>query len=604
MASARLSIIDLATGNQPISNEDNSVFIVCNGEIYNYRELTAKLKSLGHRFRSASDAEVIVHLYEEYGPDFVKHLRGMFAIAIWDTVQRELLLARDRLGIKPLHYTVTSEGILFASEQKAILVDPSAERDLDVVAMESLFSFGFVAGDHTLFRSLRRIPPATLLRFNRGEISTETYWQLDLNREQDSFERRMTKEDWARLVREGLTESIKSHLMSDVPVAAWLSPGIDSSAIVSIMKRLGHMPAETYTMHSIDNPGDEAARNPVLNRFPGFRDIPNQLVALKQSDLDLMFQVVWHEEEPFTSATEFASFVLARASGQEHKVVLTGEGSDEVFGGYSWYRAQKVLQPFLRIPWFLRRVMVKWPGFQNLHPGAAGFLSTPDRNIGLAHFQAMLGCPTFQWEGKSVFAPWLRDEINRSSAENLSRDHIIPGKSGFRNFQASDMAYRLSNVITHHLDRSSMAFGLEARVPFLDHEFVELCARIPDRHKLKGLREKHILRQAMKEDLPDDIVRRRKRPMGTPFADWLRGELPESARDVLSNDSLKDAGYFDPHVVQRFFERAPVRTVESWQDFSRDSGNPGLGSGDQEHEIFLIGNLNSFWQQESLIRIG
>ncbi len=548
----RLSIIDLETGNQPFSNEDGSIFTVCNGEIYNYQELRTRLDGMGHRFRSRSDSEVIVHLYEQYGLDFVKHLQGMFAIAVWDTAKRELLLARDRFGIKPLHYAVTAEGILFASEQKAILVDPSVERDVDVAAMESLFSFGFVTGDQTLFRNVRRVPPAALMRFSRGGISKDTYWKLDLGRELDSSEKRMTERDWAQMVRESLAESVKSHLMADVPVAAWLSPGIDSSAIVATMRRLGHMPAETFSLQCEDPAADEIARNPVLSSFPGFRDIPNQLVTLKRSDLNLIGEAVWHGEEPFTSATEIASMILSRACGSDYKVVLTGEGSDEVFGGYSWYMAQKVLKPFLHIPHVLREIMMKWPGFQNSHPGAAGFLSVPDRNIGLAHYRGMLGCPTYHREKHLLFSPKTMEAIRNGEPASMTRDHVIPGGTGFRVFQSFDLNYRLSNVITHHLDRSSMSRGLEARVPFLDHLFVERCARIPDRLKLKMVREKHILREAMKGDLPAEIIRRRKKPMGAPFAKWMRGDLPEIISDALSNDALVTSGYFNPSEVHRY----------------------------------------------------
>jgi asparagine synthase (glutamine-hydrolysing) len=548
----RLSIIDLETGNQPFSNEDKSIFTVCNGEIYNFRELTNRLKGLGHHFRSSSDAEVIVHLYEEYGPDFVKHLRGMFAIALWDTGHRELLLARDRLGIKPLHYALTPEGILFASEQKAILADPSVSRDLDVNALRDVFSFGFIPGDQTLFKKIRRMPPACLARFKKGRVRLETYWQLDLNSEASGEEKKYKEGDWAALVREKFTESVKSHLMSDVPVAAWLSPGIDSSAIVATMKRLGQMPAETFTLQCEDPSADEVSDNPVLSNFPGFQDIPNRLVTLKRENLGLVEKVVWHEEDPFTSATEFASMTLAQAAGKDYKVVMTGEGSDEVFGGYTWYPAQKLLKSFLYLPHSIRKLMTSYPGFRNRRPGASGFLLVPERELGLQHFRAMIGCPTYQWEGDSIFSPGIRAEINSSKADLLARDHIIPGKSGFRRIQANDFSYRLPNMITHHLDRCSMAFGLEARVPFLDHQFVELCAKIPDKLKLKILREKNILRQAIKNDLPAEIVRRRKRGMGSPFANWMSGALPEIAEESFSENSLRESGYFDAASVRRF----------------------------------------------------
>ncbi|MFH1964790.1 MAG: asparagine synthase (glutamine-hydrolyzing) [Acidobacteriota bacterium] len=554
MGFRRLSIIDLATGNQPISNEDKSVFTVCNGEIYNYRELTARLKGLGHRFRSTSDAEVIVHLYEEYGSDFVKHLRGMFAIALWDTKRRELLLIRDRLGIKPLHYAVSSEGILFASEQKAILADSSVRRDMDTTALRDIFSFGFVPGNQTLFKDIRRIPPASLMRFKQGEFNIETYWKLDLNRESGKAEKKLSERDWAGLVREKLTESVESHLVSDVPVAAWLSPGIDSSAIVATMRRLGRMPAETFTMQCEDPAADETAENPVLNRYQGFRDIPNRLITLKKTDFNLMPEVVWHGEDPFTSATEIASTVLSRETGKDYKVVLTGEGSDEVFGGYTWYRIQKLLKPFLYLPVSFRRILTSFQGLRDRRPGATGFLSVSDPGIDLDHFSSMTGCSSYYQAGNAFFTPEIMRKIENSEQNHLLRHHIIPGNSGFRRIQASDFAYRLSNVITHHLDRSSMAYGLEARVPFLDHLFVEQCTLIPDKLKLKMFCEKYILRQAMKDDLPAAIVRRRKRPMSAPFADWLRGPLPEFAIVDLSEKSLKATGYFEAACVRGFLK--------------------------------------------------
>ena len=385
-------------------------------------------------------------------------------------------------------------------------------------------------------------------------MSSEQYWKLDLGREPGRSVEKIKAQDGARSVREKLTESVKRHLVSDGPGAAWLSPGIDSSAIVSIMKRLGHMPAETFTLRCENPSSDETAENPVLAAFPGFRDIPNRMVTLKKTDLSLMPEAVWHGEDPFTSATEIASMVLSREAGRSYKVVLTGEGSDEVFGGYTWYRAQKILKPFLHLPPCIRKVLISPEWLRDRRPGVAGFLSVPERELSLEHFRSMIGCPAFQWYGDAIFSPWIREALVRQGEGRQARRHITPGTSGFRRFQAADLAYRLSNVITHHLDRSSMSQGLEARVPFLDHLFVEHCALIPDRLKLKGFREKHILRLAMKEDLPSEIAGRRKRPMGAPFADWMKGPLPEFALEAFSENNLRATGYFNIELVARFLE--------------------------------------------------
>lgn len=549
----RLGIIDLAAGSQPFANEDRTVHSVCNGEIYNFRELADYLQNLGHHFRSRSDAEVIVHLYEEHRLDFVKHLRGMFAIAIWDESCRELILARDRLGIKPLHYALTEEALLFGSEQKAILSDPSVPRKLDVSALQTVFSFGFVAGNQTLIEKIHRVPPASLVRYKSGSLSVQTYWSLDLSSSGNGGPGKMKELDWVDALGEKLTESVRSHLVSDVPVAAWLSPGVDSSTIVAIMRELGESPVETFTLRSEHPSFDEVRSHPVLSSFPGFQDIPNQTVHLANRDFELMPEALWYGEDPFSSATEIASLVLSRETGKNYKVILTGEGSDEVFGGYSWYRAEKLLSPFLFFPFFLRKLLKHSAWLRDRRPGATGYLITPGRETTLNHFLAMIRCHTFSYFGNRLFSPWIRERLGKENYLPF-REHIIPGSSGFRTVQAGDLAYRLPDAITHHQDRATMAHGLEARSPFLDHELVEFCAAIPDELKLKGLQEKYILRRMVQNLLPSQVAWRRKRPMGVPFVEWLRGPLPDFAQEALSAECLRKVGYFDPQVVRAFLE--------------------------------------------------
>ncbi len=548
----RLSIIGVDSGAQPLRNEDGTVAVVCNGEIYNHRELAAELTARGHRFAGGSDCEVIVHLYEEYGVDFVDRLRGMFGLALWDGRRRELLLARDRLGIKPLHYAVSADGLYFASEQKAILASPSIRRELDPTALWELFALGFVPGERTLFASIRRLRPGEMLRFRHGELSRHTYWRLNLA-ETASTGRQIPVAEWAEQIHDKLAECVDLHLRSDVPVAAWLSPGLDSSSVVALASRQGGGVAETFTLACEDPTTDETARQPILTDYPGFAGIPNTRTVLRAADLELLPEAVYHCEDPFTSGAEIARLRLAKAAGQRYKVVLTGEGADEALGGYPWFRAEKFLGNLAWLPAPLRRALAATPFLRHRWPGGCNIVASLGTSMSFEQYRAFVGPPTFAGVGIELFsADLLRCMPRGCDSENL-RDggRIRPGPSRFSQLQAMDFLYRLPDCVVQHLDRMSMACGLEARVPFLDHEFIELCARLPPAVMLCGFREKHVLRQAMRGILPAAICARRKRAMSAPYANWLRAPLPDFARAALAPAALAEGGYFELATVQR-----------------------------------------------------
>jgi asparagine synthase (glutamine-hydrolysing) len=559
----RLGIIDLESGNQPLENEDGSIAVVCNGEIYNYLELMKELRGRGHRFRSACDAEVIVHLYEDEGERCLERLRGMFGLAIWDGVRKELILARDRLGIKPLHYALTTEGICFASEQKAILLHPDVSRDPDFRAMRSMFALGFVCGERTLFSGIRRVLPGQMLRFRQGAVAARSYWQLDLAGSDDGADR-LGARDWVRCVRDKLAETVRIHLRSDVPVGAWLSPGIDSSAIVRLMRDNAATSFETFTLACDDPAADETHRHPTLNHYPGFRDIPNTLVEFGLEDFERLPRAVWHCEDPFTSGVEIPRLVLSERSARAYKVVLTGEGADEIFGGYPWFRTEKLLRPFGALPVALRRWVASKSFLSRRWPGACNILSGGGGPLTLDRYGAFIGPPTFPQKGSALFSPQVRERLpgSPSASDPEPARRIRAGKSPFAQLQALDLHYRLPDAVTQHLDRGSMAHALEARVPFLDHELVELCARIPPELQLRGFREKSILRDAMKPDLPAPIVRRRKRAMSAPYASWLRAPLPEFAHEMLSERALGQKGYFDAFEVQALLREHRSRRAD------------------------------------------
>jgi asparagine synthase (glutamine-hydrolysing) len=321
---ARLSIIDLETGDQPISNEDGSVTIVCNGEIYNYRELREELIGAGHRFRTRSDVEVIVHLYEDRGVDCLRYLRGMFGFALWDQRRQRLMLARDRLGIKPLHYAIERDACYFGSEQKGILAADRVGRQLDLRALEDVFTLGLVRTPRTFFTRIRRIPPGHYLLYQAGAASLHEYWDLDFIARTGT---RRTPREWADALLEQLTESVRLHLISDVPVGAWLSPGLDSSAVAALMSRLLARPIDAFTLAFEHADFDEVRSTTTLDRFPGY-GLTGHRVACTAQDLALLPKAIWYSEDPVIGASDIPRMRLAEASAKRVKVVLTGEGAD------------------------------------------------------------------------------------------------------------------------------------------------------------------------------------------------------------------------------------------------------------------------------------
>jgi asparagine synthase (glutamine-hydrolysing) len=547
----RLSIIDLETGDQPISNEDGTVTVVGNGEIYNFEELREELVVAGHRFRSRSDIEVIVHLYEQHGPDCLPRLRGMFGFALWDARRRRLLLARDRFGIKPLVYAETPEGLFFGSELKALLVSGRVERRLDVRALRDLLTFSFVLAPRTLFDSVRQVRPGHYMLYERGALSEHPYWDLRFPDAGDGSPRR-TAGAWAAELRAKLAESVRLHLRSDVPVGAWLSAGIDSSAITSLMCRASARPVSTFSI-GFENPRfDELHGNRILSDFPAYGLVDHRVVCTAR-DFERLRQAVWHAEDPQAVGLEIPRLVLSELSARHVKVVLSGEGSDEVFGGYRWFRIHKLLQPWMRLPLGLRSAPARIPALARRWPRAVRILGAP-AEMGLARYRQMIDTANVGFDERLCSLELRRalaqqpDDTELRLPEGFARWH------SFSQLQYFETRVRLPNFITRLLDSLSMAHGLEVRVPFLDHELVEMCARIPPGLKMRGLQEKYILRRAMQDDLPAEIVWRKKRGLAAPFSQWMR-QLPEFAADLLTGEQVRTRGYFDPAVVAAMIEQ-------------------------------------------------
>lgn len=556
----RLSIIDLHTGDQPIASEDGSVTVVCNGEIYNSPELRVELEGRGHRFRTRSDVEVIVHLYEEQGVECLHRLRGMFAFALWDRSRRRAMLARDRLGIKPLHYALTPDALYFGSELKALLASDRIARDLDVHALDDLFTLGFVIAPRTLFKPIRRLLPGEYLLYHDGVASTHRYWHPRFPPRGAPLPARSAHE-WAECLRAKLEEVVRIHLRSDVPVGTWLSAGIDSSGITSLARRLTSGPLQTFTLGFEDPAFDEVGHQKTLDQFPGY-ELLNERAVCGADAFELYPKALWHTEDPSGWGIEIPRLILSEASAHRVKVVLTGEGSDEIFGGYPRFRSDRLLRPLAALPLPVRRLMLLGPLLPAWKPRGSRILMAP-RTMNLTRYRHLMGplradahepilLPTVRLApGTDEDGPWLDAEEMR-------------GWTSFAQLQHYEMTVRLPDLVEHTLDRMSMAHGLEARVPFLDHELVELCAQIPPALKLRGSQEKHILRRALRGVLPPEILGRKKRGLAAPVSGWLRGALPPFAEDLLSRDRLLEKGYFAPDAVRALLERHRQQHGPAW----------------------------------------
>jgi asparagine synthase (glutamine-hydrolysing) len=583
----RLSIIDLEAGDQPIANEDSTITIVCNGEIYNHIELRERLVARGHHFRTRSDVEVIVHCYEDRGPACVEDLRGMFAFSLWDAPRRRLMLARDRLGLKPLNYSLIRDGLVFGSEQKAILCANAVERRIDVSSLHDLFTFGFVRTPRTLFADIRRLLPGHYLLFEAGRVSVHQYWDVRfLSARMNS---RRSKDEWADALRAKLQETVRIHMRSDVPVGAWLSAGLDSSGITALMGCRAASPIPAFSIGFEDPRADEMRGNRTLADFPGYNLLPRTGICREDDFASLYLKAVYHFEDMTTGANEIPRLLLARLAASEVKVVLTGEGSDEVFGGYEWFRAERVLGPLGALPSPFRRLLAAVPPIPSLWPGAAGILAGASE-LNIERYRCLIGNKDPRVALK-VVCPELLAELTRGGGtdDDIPHPDGFDGWDSFSRLQYYELKVRMHDFIEHSLDRASMAYSVEARVPYLDHEFVEFCAGIPSRIKMHWLREKQVLRDALRTVLPREIVERRKRGMVAPYRQWLRGDLPDFARALLSPRSIRAKGYFDENVVAHLLAahrsgRADrgsalmaVLAVQAWDDVFIQRTESGAG---------------------------
>ncbi len=553
MGMRRLAIVDLAGGAQPLANEDGSIWVVCNGEIYNSPELRHQLEGLGHKFRCRSDAEVIPHLYEQYGTDFVRRLAGMFGLALWDSRRRRLVLARDRVGIKPLFYRLDRFGVSFGSELKAIL-RLGVPRKLDLQTLSDFLSLGYIPTNRTIYQGIEQLPPAHYLVCEAGRAPIkERYWSV----ENFGGLKLAREEDYIEAVVHELKQAIRCHLLSDVPIGVFLSGGLDSSTIVALMSEVAGERIKTFSIGFPQESFDELGNaRLVAKRYA----TEHYELVVKPDAATVMPQMVKFFDEPFADSSALPVFYVSKLAREHVKVVMSGEGGDEVFAGYETYAAARVAEAYRRLPRWL----------------AAGLIPAIVHRLPVSHERISFEFRAKRFVNGALRPPadshfaWkelISEDAKRLLCPPLAGSSLEETVSAFRNafagcraadlitrLQFTDLAVYLHKDILVKVDRMSMANSLETRVPFLDHRVIELAASLPRHMCLRGLTKKYVIRRAMSGRLPREIITGKKKGFAVPVPAWLRNELNGFMRDLLCTSSLREMGIFEPKQVEKIID--------------------------------------------------
>lgn len=550
----RLSIIDLKTGSQPLGNEDRTVWVVFNGEIYNFRELRRFLQQRGHVFKTASDTEVLVHGYEEWGPELVQRLNGMFAFAVWDGPRQQLLLARDRLGIKPLFYAATSRALAFASEIKSLLLWPELEPEPDYHGIFDYFSQHFVPGAGTFYRRIRKLPPGEYLLARPGTWQTVRYWRPRIR---TLAERPLP--ELAEELRQRLLTVVERQLVADVPLGVFLSGGLDSSAVTAAMAQLGVPEIRTFNIGFSVREYDETAAALLVSRHLHTR---HQNFRLDDWPADLLLQLLWHLDEPMADATIMPTYLLSRMTREQVKVALSGEGGDELFGGYTQYQGLWLNRWLQLLPWSWRRLGVRL--LEALPRGGAARWGY--RWHRWARILASSAYPLFEGylrkvafftpeEQDQLFTPEFKQTIAGypylGALRQIPRDY--PDLDPVLQANLADLLVYLPEDMLVKVDRMSMACSLEVRVPLLDHTLVEFALSLPWSLKVRGLTTKYLLRQALQPWLPPAILQRRKRGFNPPLEFWLQAHLADYAQQWDFWPTLQECGFINLAYVKKLW---------------------------------------------------
>ena len=546
----RLAIIDLVTGEQPTFNEDHSIAVILNGEIYNYRELRADLETRGHTFRSASDTEVLPHLYEEYGRELVQHLNGMFAFALWDDRRRRLFIARDRFGEKPLYWGVFDQTLLFASEPKVLLAHPSVRPSLNLNALRQYLSFDYVPAPLSIYEGISKLPAAHTLTLEDGKVAVERYWKLSYK----TREPVPSVNEAAERLRELLADSVRMRLVSDVPLGVLLSGGIDSSLITALAVRAASETVKTFSISFAESSFDESQYARRVAKFLNTDHHEERFSASLAANL--VADIGAWLDEPMSDPSVVPTYLLSRFTRKHVTVALGGDGGDEIFAGYPMYFGHRMARAYERVPRLVKSGLIE--PMINLLPVKTKNLSfdyRARRFVTASHYDKV--ARHHIWFGS--FTPHdqellLTEDVQRSSESDIYRDaRRLFAECDSNNLtecmQSLDTQLYLAEDILTKVDRASMAVSLEVRAPYLDPRVAEFAASLPVRYKLHGYTSKYILKRAAKGLVPPFVWRRGKKGFGVPFAKWLKHELRPLAHDLLSPERLRRSGLFNPDYV-------------------------------------------------------
>lgn len=543
----RLSIIDIKTGQQPIFNETGDLAIVFNGEIYNFQDLRKELRSLGHSFKTTSDTETILHAFEEYGEKCLAKLRGMFAFAIWDRRSEALFIARDRVGKKPLFYALTETGdLVFGSELKTLLEHGGMKREVDLAALDAYLSFGYVPEEFCILKNVRKLLPGHYLTFRNGAVNTQSYWDFDLT--PATVPR--TEAEWADLLRDKLREAVGIRMISEVPLGAFLSGGVDSSTVVALMSQISDRPVKTFSIGFKEDSFDElkfarAAATQFGTEHHEFVVTPDLF--------DLIGEIVWHFDEPFADQSAVPTFLLSKMARDHVTVVLSGDGGDELFAGYSRYVIDRDRSGFGRVPKAIREQVLRRASNALPHRGPGkNYLY----NISLDPVDRYIdSVSTFNRPRKKLlYTADLAASLNGtgSAGERKFRSYgkNLPGTDPIARLLYLDSKTYLPGDILTKVDRMTMANSLEARVPLLDQELIELVAGMPSGLKMRGRETKYILKKAMEGIVPAEILYREKQGFGVPVGQWINDQLRDRILGDLADKRTRERGYFDHAYIE------------------------------------------------------
>jgi asparagine synthase (glutamine-hydrolysing) len=545
----RLSIIDLAGGQQPIFNEDDSIFIVFNGEIYNFQELREDLIKRGYKFKTHSDTETILHAYQEYGENCVDHLRGMFAFAIWNERDESLFIARDRVGKKPLFYSQINGNFVFGSELKVLLEHGEIRREIDYAALDSYLTFGYVPEEFCIFKDVKKLLPGHSLTFKNGEVTTKKYWDFNYIKPVEI----KTEAEYIEVLREKITEAVKIRLISEVPLGAFLSGGVDSSTIVGTMAKLSNQPVKTFSIGFNEDSFNELKFARVAAKH--FNTEHHEFIVTPDL-VEIVDELVWHFDEPFADPSALPTFMVSKMAREFVTVALSGDGGDELFAGYTRYAIDKKRSGFANLPGFVRKGVQAVSA--NLPHGAKGknylynaSLDAIDRYIdSISHFNKL--------RRPSLYTKDFLANLNGSfgTAEGVFQQFAASVETGnpIDNLLYLDSKTYLPSDILVKVDRMTMATSLEARTPLLDQTLIEFVVGMPTELKLKGLETKYIFKKAMEGIVPHEILYREKQGFGVPINEWINLQLKDRIRDTLSDSKTIQRGYFDNKYIETILD--------------------------------------------------